>query len=48
MKIVADTSAFVAILLKEPDGNSFREALLGAEKVFLSTATAVELHIVCP
>ena len=46
MKIVADTSAFVAILLKEPDSNSFRETLLEAEKVFISTATAVELHIV--
>ena len=46
MIIVADTSAFVAILLKEKDGHTFRHALLEAEKVLISTATAVELHIV--
>ena len=46
MQIVADTSAFMAILLKENDADLYRETLLGAEKVLLSTATAVELHIV--
>ena len=46
MKIVADTSAFMAILLKEPDADDYRRALLEAEKVFISAATAVELHIV--
>lgn len=46
MSIVADTSAFVAILQKELDGDSYRHALLEAEKVLISTATAVELHIV--
>lgn len=46
MQIVADTSAFMAILLKENDADLYRETLLGAEKVLMSTATAVELHIV--
>ena len=46
MSIVADTSAFVAIILQEPESDSYRHVLLEAEKVFVSTATAVELHIV--
>lgn len=46
MNIVADTSAFVAILRQEPDAATYRQALLQANKVLLSTATAVELHIV--
>jgi ribonuclease VapC len=46
MRIVADTSAFMAILLKEEDAARHRNALLKAEQVLISTATAVELHIV--
>jgi ribonuclease VapC len=46
MRIVADTSAFMAILLQEEDGPLYRDTLLAAEQVFISTATAVELHIV--
>lgn len=46
MNIVADTSAFAAILLKEIDADSYRRALLEAEKVIISTATVVELHII--
>ena len=46
MQLVADTSAFMAILLKEEDAARHRNALLKAEQVLISTATAVELHIV--
>lgn len=46
MRIVADTSAFMAILLQEEDGSLYRDTLVAAERVFISTATAVELHIV--
>ncbi len=46
MSIVADTSAFVAILNNESDALLYRRCLLEAEKVLVSAATAVELHIV--
>jgi ribonuclease VapC len=46
MKIVADTSAFIAVLQKEPDAGIYRQALLESEKIMVSAATAVELHIV--
>jgi len=46
MSLVADTSVFVAILLNEPDAETYRNILLSVEKVLISTATAVELHIV--
>jgi len=46
MSLVADTSVFVAILLNEPDADTYRNTLLSVEKVLISTATAVELHIV--
>ena len=46
MRIVADTSAFMAILLQEKDGIQYRDTLLAAERVLISTASAVELHIV--
>jgi ribonuclease VapC len=46
MRIVTDTSAFMAILLQEEDGPRYRDTLLAAERVFISTATAVEMHIV--
>ena len=46
MIIVADTSAFVAILQKEEDAGDFRSVFHKAEEVLISVATAVELHIV--
>lgn len=46
MRIVADTSAFIAILKKEQDAAEYRRALLEAEKAYISAATAVELHVV--
>ena len=46
MKIVSDTSAFIAIIQKEQDAGIYRQTLLEAEKVLVSAATAVELHIV--
>lgn len=46
MRIVADTSTFMAILLKEEDAAGHRNALLEAKQVLISTATAAELHIV--
>lgn len=46
MRWVADTSVFVAILQKERGSAEIRQTLLGAEKIYISAATAVELHIV--
>ena len=46
MIIVADTSAFMAILKNEPDADDYRSTLLKADKVLISAATAVEMHIV--
>jgi ribonuclease VapC len=46
MRIVVDTSAFVAILSKEDDSETFRHTLLSAEQALISMATSVELHIV--
>jgi hypothetical protein len=46
MSIVADTSAFMSILQKERDAGLYRQTLLDADKVLISTATVVELHIV--
>jgi len=46
MIIVADTSAFMAILKNEPDADDYRSTLLEADKVLISAATAVEMHIV--
>ena len=46
MIIVADTSAFMAMLKNEPDADDYRSTLLKAEKVLISAATAVEMHIV--
>ncbi|MCI5116743.1 MAG: VapC toxin family PIN domain ribonuclease, partial [Candidatus Electrothrix sp. LOE1_4_5] len=37
MRIVADTSAFMAILLQEEDGLLYRDTLLAAARVFIST-----------
>ncbi len=46
MIIVADTSAFMAILKNEPNADDYRSTLLEADKVLISAATAVEMHIV--
>ena len=46
MKIAIDTSASMAILLSEADAETYRNVLLSAKRVLISTATAVELHIV--
>lgn len=46
MIIVADTSAFMAMLKNEPDADDYRSTLLKADKVLISAATAVEMHIV--
>lgn len=44
--MVADTSAFLAILLQEEDAIRYKQALLNAERVLLSSATALETFIV--
>lgn len=46
MRLAADTSSFMAILLKEDNATEHLNTLLGADKVLISAATAVELHIV--
>lgn len=46
MSFVADTSAFLAVFLKERDAEVYQNALLNADKIFISAATGVELHIV--
>jgi ribonuclease VapC len=44
--IVVDTSALVAILLREPDAARFATALAAASKRVLSAVTRVELSLV--
>ena len=44
--MVADTSALMAILLKEQEHQEFLDAMLNDGEVLVSTATAVELMIV--
>jgi ribonuclease VapC len=44
--MVVDTSALLAILLKEADADRFLDRILDAEHVRLSAATAVELNLV--
>jgi ribonuclease VapC len=44
--IVADTSIFLAILLKEDDAEKYNKALLETSKILISSATAVEIYIV--
>jgi len=46
MSCVADTSAFLTVFLKEQDAEVYQNALLEADKVFVSAATGVELYIV--
>lgn len=44
--IVADTSAVMAILLGEPERQTFLDAMVSDGDVLVSTATAVELIVV--
>ena len=44
--IVADTSAIMAILMDEPERQSFSEAMINDDNVLVSTATVVELLMV--
>ena len=44
--IAVDTSVLVAIILDEPDGSQFREALLATDHAAMSAATLVELNVV--
>ncbi len=44
--MIVDTSAFMAILLKEPEADVFLAKLLDAEHIRVSAATVVELYIV--
>lgn len=43
--IVADTSAFMAILLSEPDADRYTAALHDAERVLVGAPTAFELRL---
>jgi len=45
-KAVADTSIFLAILFQENDADQYKQALLEASKVYISSATTVEMYIV--
>ena len=45
-KIVADTSIFLAILLQEDDAQQYKQVLLEASKILISSATMVEMCIV--
>jgi len=44
--MVVDTSAIMAILLREPDAGQFEQALAASTSRLLSAATRVELSIV--
>lgn len=44
--IVVDTSAIMAILMDEPERQSFSEAMVNDGEVLVSTATAIELLMV--
>ena len=45
--IMADTSAIMAILMEEPEGRDFEAFMYSDGEVLVSTATAVELLVVC-
>ncbi|WP_205685442.1 type II toxin-antitoxin system VapC family toxin [Caulobacter zeae] len=45
--IVLDTSAVLAILWDEPEAGAFMKAVADAEALLMSTATRLELQIVC-
>ena len=44
--IVVDTSAIMAVLLKEPDGDRYSEALLDADVILISAPTVLEATLV--
>ncbi len=44
--MIVDTSAFMAILLKEPDADLFLSKILDAETSRVSAATMIELYVV--
>jgi ribonuclease VapC len=44
--MVVDPSALLAIIFDEPDGAVFREAIIGAQTVYLGAPSAVELTLV--
>ncbi|HEY9563660.1 MAG TPA: type II toxin-antitoxin system VapC family toxin [Nocardioides sp.] len=44
--MIADTSSLVCIVLGEPDAESHAQAILGATRVAISSATLVEASIV--
>jgi ribonuclease VapC len=45
--IVLDTSAVLAILWSEPDADVFMKVIADADALLMSTATRLELQIVC-
>lgn len=45
--MIVDTSALLAILQAEPEGDLFIRALVSAEPVRISSGTAIELTAVC-
>ena len=44
--MVVDTSAIIAVLLEEPEGEQFSRALADASRVLMSAVTRVELSFV--
>ncbi len=44
--MVADTSAIIAALLNEPEGESFNRVMVSDGQVLVSTASAVEILVV--
>ncbi len=43
---VVDSSAIMAILLKEPDAPAFRQAIVDADEPVISAATVIEIGVV--
>ena len=44
--MVLDTSAIIASIMNEPDSSRFREAMLGAESLLISSVAVLETQIV--
>ncbi len=44
--MILDTSAIIATIANEPDGSRFRDAMLGAASLSLSSVTALETRMV--
>lgn len=44
--IVVDTSAIMAVLLKEPDGDRYSDALVEADEILVSAGTVLEATLV--